>query len=151
MEEFTVKTPGLVYLRANKSFSGCHGGMWYRLSAQDGVLRACVWPLPWCFEKTDEAEKTYADFSLDADGLSQAGQWVQRQYRDNEARWRACPTLPPAEAGAHFTEAPSPAPAEGAPSAAEPCAPADGEAAPAETASGEAALPDGAADAPFAL
>ena len=36
MDEFTVTTPGLVYLKANKSFSGGHGGMWYRLKYTDG-------------------------------------------------------------------------------------------------------------------
>ena len=40
MDEFTVTTPGLVYLKANKSFSGGHGGMWYRLKYTDGTLSA---------------------------------------------------------------------------------------------------------------
>ena len=61
MDEFTVTTPGLVYLKANKSFSGGHGGMWYRLKYTDGTLSACVWPFPWCFEKTDDTQKAFAE------------------------------------------------------------------------------------------
>lgn len=102
MEEFSVTTPGLVYLKANKSFSGCHGGMWYRLYVQDGALHACVWPMPWCFEKTDGAHKRFAAFPLDAEGLAQAEAWTARQYAQDEARWRACPTLPPPAADAPF-------------------------------------------------
>ena len=73
MDEFTVTTPGLVYLKANKSFSGGHGGMWYRLKYTDGALSACVWPFPWCFEKTDDTQKAFAEFPFDADGLARAG------------------------------------------------------------------------------
>ena len=80
MDEFTVTTPGLVYLKANKSFSGGHGGMWYRLKYTDGTLSACVWPFPWCFEKTDDTQKAFAEFPFDADGLARAEAWVAAQY-----------------------------------------------------------------------
>ena len=79
MDEFTVTTPGLVYLKANKSFSGGHGGMWYRLKYTDGTLSACVWPFPWCFEKTDDTQKA----------------WVAAQYEADVPRWSACPAMPP--------------------------------------------------------
>ena len=91
MDEFTVTTPGLVYLKANKSFSGGHGGMWYRLKYTDGTLSACVWPFPWCFEKTDDTQKAFAEFPFDADGLARAEAWVAAQYEADVPRWSACP------------------------------------------------------------
>ncbi len=87
MDEFTVTTPGLVYLKANKSFSGGHGGMWYRLKYTDGTLSACVWPFPWCFEKTDDTQKAFAEFPFDADGLARAEAWVAAQYEADVPRW----------------------------------------------------------------
>ena len=33
-------------------------------------LSACVWPFPWCFEKTDDTQKAFAEFPFDADGLA---------------------------------------------------------------------------------
>ena len=95
MDEFTVTTPGLVYLKANKSFSGGHGGMWYRLKYTDGTLSACVWPFPWCFEKTDDTQKAFAEFPFDADGLARAEAWVAAQYEADVPRWSACPAMPP--------------------------------------------------------
>ncbi len=95
MEEITVAAPSLVYLNANKSFSGSCGGMWYRLGMEGDVLRACVWPLPWCFEKTDEAAKTFADFAPDTDGLAAARAWIAGQYEQQRPRWSAAPPLPP--------------------------------------------------------
>ena len=90
MEEITVAAPSLVYLNANKSFSGSCGGMWYRLGMEGDVLRACVWPLPWCFEKTDEAAKTFADFAPDTDGLAAARAWIAGQYEQQRPRCRRC-------------------------------------------------------------
>ena len=95
MEEITITVPSLVYLNANKSFSGSRGGMWYRLKIEGETLRACVWPMPWCFEKTDEAEKTFAGFAPDADGLAAARDWIAGQYEAQLSRWNAAPLLPP--------------------------------------------------------
>ena len=95
MEEKTITVPSLVYLNANKSFSGSCGGMWYRLKIEGDMLHACVWPMPWCFEKTDEAEKTFSEFAPDADGLAAAQSWVAGQYEAQRPRWDAAPLLPP--------------------------------------------------------
>ena len=121
MDEFTVTTPGLVYLKANKSFSGGYGGMWYRLKYTDGTLSACVWPFPWCFEKTDDTQKAFAEFPFDADGLARAEAWVAAQYEADVPRWSACPAMPPPtpeETAAAGTEA---APVPGAEDAPFPC------------------------------
>lgn len=118
MDEFIVTTPGLVYLKANKSFSGGHRGMWYRLKYADGELSACVWPFPWCFEKTDDAQKTFAQFPFDEDGLAQAEAWVAAQYAADVPRWNACPSMPPLtpeEAAAPGADASPVASAEDAP------------------------------------
>lgn len=95
MEENRITVPSLVYLNANKSFSGSCGGMWYRLAIEGDMLYACVWPMPWCFEKTDDAEKTFAEFAPDADGLAAAQGWIAGQYEAQRPRWDAAPLLPP--------------------------------------------------------
>lgn len=94
MGKFTVHTPGLVYLEANKSFSGDHKGMWYRFKCMGETLSACVWPMPFCFDKTDDALKTSAEFPFDADGLAAAEQWVCQQYEQDPKRWAQNPFLP---------------------------------------------------------
>lgn len=98
MDEFTVTTPGLVYLKANKSFSGGHGGMWYRLKYTDGTLSACVWPFPWCFEKTDDTQKAFAEFPFDADGLPGRG------LGGRTVRGRCAPLERAPQASAHTEE-----------------------------------------------
>lgn len=95
MEDTAVTAPSMVYLRANKSFSGSIGGMWYRLSVESEALCAYVWPMPWCFEKTDDTEKTSADFPPDEDGLAAARAWIAAQYEQERPRWDAAPKLPP--------------------------------------------------------
>ncbi len=97
MQPEEIAAPSLVYLQANKSFSGSVGGMWYRLCIEDEALRACVWPLPWCFAKTDEAEKTFAAFAPDAKGLAAARAWIAERYEQDAARWAAAPKLPPVQ------------------------------------------------------
>ena len=59
------------------------------------MLRACVWPMPWCFEKTDESEKTFAEFAPDTGGLAAARDWIAGQYEAQRSRWNAAPVLPP--------------------------------------------------------
>ena len=68
--------------------------MWYRLKYTDGTLSACVWPFPWCFEKTDDTQKAFAEFPFDADGLARAEAWVAAQYEADVPRWSACPAMP---------------------------------------------------------
>ncbi len=109
MEKFTVHTPGLVYLKANPSFSGDHNGMWYRFHYTGQALSVCVWPLPYCFDKTQDALKTFAEFPFDADGLAQAEHWVEQQYDRAPKQWAQSPFLPIAE------PAPAQPPADAAP------------------------------------
>lgn len=95
MEAFTVKTPGLVYLLAGNFYTGTQGNMWYRIWVSEGVLHACVWPMPWCYEKTPDEEKTFAQFAPDEEGRAGAERWVEAQYAAGAARWRAARFLPP--------------------------------------------------------
>ncbi len=95
MEKLTVKTPGLVYLQAGNFYTGCHEGMWYRIWIAENELHACVWPTPWCYDKTAEKEKTFAVFSPDEEGRSAAERWVEAQYADGWERWRAAPFFSP--------------------------------------------------------
>lgn len=88
MEQF-AKLPGLVFVKANKSYTGSHGGMWYRLAVEEDQFLATVWPLPWCFEKTDDAEKNSAAFPLTEAGMHEAEAWFDQQYDQDKKRWDA--------------------------------------------------------------
>lgn len=55
--------------------------------------------MPWCFEKADDADKTYAAFSPDGDGLAAARAWIAERYAQERLRWDAAPKLPPPDSG----------------------------------------------------
>lgn len=83
-----AKLPGLVFVKANKSYTGSHEGMWYRLAVGEGDrFVATVWPFPWCFEKTEDAQKTSADFPLTEAGMHEAEAWFEQQYDQDKKRW----------------------------------------------------------------
>lgn len=86
-QESFVHVPGMTYIIANKSYSGSHEGMRYHVRVEDGQFVACVWPDPWCFEKTDDALKVTALFPQDEDGLAAAQRWIEEQYKKEPSRW----------------------------------------------------------------
>lgn len=83
-----VHVPGLTYVKANKSYSGSHEGLRYNIRAAEGQFVACVWPDPWCFEKTAEEEKSFAEFPQSEEGLRGAEAWIEQQYSADPGRWR---------------------------------------------------------------
>ncbi len=79
-------------------FTGSYQGMRYRMekadiqAAEDSeekktVLRVCIWPQPFCFDKTDDKKKTWEAFEFAPEGLSQAVDWLNRKYKDSKKRW----------------------------------------------------------------
>ena len=63
-------------------FTGSYQGMRYRIEktetpiAEDSdekktVLGVCIWPQPFCYDKTEETEKTRETFEFTPEGLSQ--------------------------------------------------------------------------------
>ena len=68
------------YLKKTE-FTGCNGGMRYRLEgvkdAEDKkVLRCTIWPEPFNFFTTPDDQKESAEFSFDDDGVQDAVRWM---------------------------------------------------------------------------
>lgn len=86
-EERFVAVPGMTFIRANKSYSGSFEGMRYNIRVTEEGFSACVWPDPWCFEKTAEEQKTYCTFPGTEAGLEAAQRWVEAQYNAAPKAW----------------------------------------------------------------
>ena len=87
-EQF-VAVPGMTFILANKSYSGSRKGMRYNIRVTEEGFAACVWPDPWCYEKTAETEKIHEIFSRDEQGLEAAQRWIEAQYYADPGRWPA--------------------------------------------------------------
>lgn len=78
------------YLKKTE-FTGCHGGMRYRLEgilAEEGKkLRVTVWPEPFNFVSTPEEEKESTEFSFDEDGVTDAVAWMNDRLFQEKERW----------------------------------------------------------------
>jgi len=79
------------YLKKTE-FTGCHKGMRYRLEGVtddggDKRLKVTVWPEPFNFVKTPEAEKRSALFSFDEDGVVDAVAWMNDRLFEEKDRW----------------------------------------------------------------
>ncbi len=53
----------------------------------DKVLRATIWPEPFCYEKTPEEKKTVETFSYTEEGLDQVYNWLCQQYEERQEQW----------------------------------------------------------------
>lgn len=72
-----IKTPGLsINFLKKECYTGSHCGTRYYLTAADGLIKACIYPEPWCFEATPEEQKTWKEFPLTPDGLNDAVAWI---------------------------------------------------------------------------
>ncbi len=72
-------------------YTGCHQGMRYRLegvSQEEGKkLKATVWPEPFNFYKTPEADKKSEFFSFDEDGIVDAIGWMNNCLFEDKDKW----------------------------------------------------------------
>lgn len=93
-QEPLAKVPGMIYIKANRSYSGSHQGMRWRVFIEEDRFHAVVWPQPWNEAHTDEALKTRADFPLDEQGLHAAEQWIGEQYTAQLPRWKQAELTP---------------------------------------------------------
>lgn len=76
-----------------EEYSGSMDGMRYmlkkaKLEDEDKVL-VTVWPEPLGIHATAEELKMCEYFNLDADGVSDAADWINKMYFDNEDKWKA--------------------------------------------------------------
>ncbi len=72
------------------SFQGMRYQVQQYQEAEDGdaVLRATVWPEPFCFEKTPQEEKKTEDFPYSEEGLDQVYGWLCHEYEEGQERWQ---------------------------------------------------------------
>lgn len=79
-----IPAPGLsIKFLAKECYSGSHDGMRYYLTKGDDEIKACVYPEPWCFEKTPEENKTWKTFDFSSDGLNEALAWMDEAYQNH--------------------------------------------------------------------
>ena len=84
-----IASPGLnINFLKKENYSGSHSGMRYYLISSDNMIKACVYPEPWCFEKTPEENKIWAEFEFSEDGLKKALGWIDNMYTEQPERWR---------------------------------------------------------------
>lgn len=74
------------------TYSGSHCGMRYLVKSGQGEdeerqLVLCVWPEPYCFDKTPEEKKEYFRFPFSEDGLKQAEDTLNRIYSEKDTLW----------------------------------------------------------------
>lgn len=71
------------------SFQGMRYQVEQHLEKEDEekVLRATVWPEPFCFEKTPEEKKTVQEFSYSEEGLDQVYDWLCQIYEERRGEW----------------------------------------------------------------
>ena len=55
MEEISLKGIFSLELIRKERFAGSHGKMRYMLMMDEGKMKACVYPEPYCWEATPEA------------------------------------------------------------------------------------------------
>jgi hypothetical protein len=77
-----------------QDLKGSYKGMCYRLHAefpeekgQQGTLRVWCWPQPLCFDTVPQEQKQEKAFTFDAEGIKEAGDWLEDRY--NAGEWVA--------------------------------------------------------------
>ncbi len=72
-------------------FSGSHHGMRYLFRGDDGksstTFTVYIYPEPWCFEQTPEADRESASFPLSDEGMEQAEAWLFERFESEKDRW----------------------------------------------------------------
>lgn len=75
-----------------EEYIGSMEGMRYMLkkkAAEDGArLEAIIWPEPFCYGKTPEQKKQRQEFPLNEEGLGQAVDWMNGQYKTQGGLWK---------------------------------------------------------------
>lgn len=72
-------------------FSGSYQGMHYRIKRieqdEKNILRATVFPGPYCFDVVSDEKKTAKDFDFSEDGIANACKWLNEQYAAAPDEW----------------------------------------------------------------
>ena len=70
-----------------EAYTGSYHGMRYYLTVQDNILKAYVYPEPFCFEKTAEEKKTCREFPYDEHAVQLAVDWLNEVYQERREEW----------------------------------------------------------------
>lgn len=89
-----VNTVSFLFIK-KEPFIGSDSGMRYRFTKEKvgegddakDIIKAVVWPEPYCYEKTDEALKTYEQFPCTQDGCKEAVAWANEQLTSRAKLW----------------------------------------------------------------
>lgn len=85
----------LNYIKKEPLF-GSIKGMRYMLEKQteeeNTYMLGVVWPEPFCYAKTPEEKKIRERFTLDAEGMAKAVEWLNERYEEHfkENRGESC-------------------------------------------------------------
>lgn len=83
--------------------TGSHLGMRYQLqrgtNGEEDCMDVTVWPEPFCFSKTPEAQKQLRQFPLTTEGKDAAVAWLNGQYETQKDRWSEALRRPQKTAG----------------------------------------------------
>lgn len=78
-------------------YSGDHCGMRYVMKRigdkPDFILKATVWPGPYCEAETDDDQKTSQEFEYSEDGRIAAIEWLKEQYQSRKEQWDQMPAI----------------------------------------------------------
>ena len=58
-------------------YTGSPNGIRYLLRKEEDVLKVCVYPEPYCFEATNNDDKTWNEFPFSPEGLNKALLWIE--------------------------------------------------------------------------
>lgn len=73
-EEYCASMDGMRYMLKKKE-------------AEETVLECIIWPEPYCYAKTPEENKMRKEFEFSAEGVKEAGNWLNEQYIQQKALW----------------------------------------------------------------
>ena len=85
MEEISLKGIFSLELIRKERFAGSHGKMRYMLMMDEGKMKACVYPEPYCWEATPEDQQVFGFFEYSADGIEELTKWLNQKYCENFA------------------------------------------------------------------
>lgn len=75
-----IPTYGLsVNFLKKETYTGSCGNMRYLLKKEDDMLKACVYPEPYCFEVAKEEDKIWHETGFSEEGLEETLTWIEKQ------------------------------------------------------------------------
>lgn len=81
----------LAFLDYGGEMTGDHYGMRYMMKKEgekpDFVIKAYVWPEPFCFDKTDKGLMFEKEFEFSKEGRLEAISWFEEMYNNKKDIW----------------------------------------------------------------